>query len=311
MRTIEFVTFSLIIDDIVHPDGRTAMGVLGGGGPQTALGMKLWADEVGLVAGVGDDLPVEARDWLKQAGIDTQGLRYSQEWPTLRAWQVLETDGRRIQVWRVSDPAIGWQLARELDKLPPDYWQARGFHLGVHPEEPDLDFIESLRDLGAVVSVEPFRQAERLLTDIEVQRLMSAGQIISPNQQEAESLVGPGRPPDLIRRMVAAGAQVIALRQGSGGALVHRADTGETWDVPAVPTSLVDPTGAGNAFCGGFLVGWVQHADLRLAGLYGAVAASFLVEQVGLPGSAVIQKLRQQAIERLKKLQPQASKITL
>jgi sugar/nucleoside kinase (ribokinase family) len=311
MQTIEFVTFSLIIDDIVYPDGRTAMGVLGGGGPQTALGLRLWADEVGLVAGVGDDLPVEARDWLKAVEIDTRGLRYSQEWPTLRAWQVLEADGRRIQVWRVPDPAIGWQLARELGKLPPDYRQARGFHLGVHPDEPDLEFIESLRSLGAIVSVEPFRQAERQLTDLEVQQLMAAGQIISPNRQEAESMVGPGRPPDLIRRMVAAGAQVIALRQGSGGALVHRADTGETWDVPALPTSLVDPTGAGNAFCGGFLAGWVQHGDLRLAGLYGAVAASFLVEQVGLPGSATIDELRQQASERLEKLQPEASKITL
>jgi sugar/nucleoside kinase (ribokinase family) len=76
---------------------------------------------------------------------------------------------------------------------------------------------------------------------------------------------------------------VVALRQGAKGATVHRADTGETWHIPAFATQIVDPTGAGNAFCGGFLVGWVQSGDIRLAGLYGAVAASFLVEQVGLP----------------------------
>ena len=87
---MDFVTFSLIIDDIVFPDGQTAMGVLGGGGPQTAFGMKLWASKVGLVAGVGADLPAQAQNWLQAFEIDIQGLRHSTDWPTPRAWQVLE-----------------------------------------------------------------------------------------------------------------------------------------------------------------------------------------------------------------------------
>lgn len=280
---MNFVTFSLIIDDIVFPDGQTAMGVLGGGGPQTAFGMKLWADRVGLVAGVGADLPQGARDWLDTVGIDTTGLRRSAEWPTPRAWQVCEADGRRTQVWRIPGRAIGAQLGRSLANLPPAYRQAKGFHLGVHPEEPDLDFIHALRGLGAVVSVEPFRAAQRLLTEIELRSLVSAGQIFSPNLEEAQSLVGPGDPEALIERLVQAGAEIVALRLGQDGALVHRAGSGEVWPIPAYKTSVVDPTGAGNAFCGGFLAGWVLSGDLRQAGLYGAVAASFLVEQVGLP----------------------------
>jgi hypothetical protein len=43
---MDFGAFGLIIDDIVFPDGQTAMGILGGGGPHTAFGMKLWADQV-------------------------------------------------------------------------------------------------------------------------------------------------------------------------------------------------------------------------------------------------------------------------
>lgn len=280
---INLVTFSLIIDDIVFPDGRTAMGLLGGGGPQTAFGMRLWVEGVGLAGGVGRDLPPEAENWLQKMNIDTRGLRRSTAWPTPRAWQVLEDDGRRTQVWRIPGPAIGQQLGRSPDKLPPDYHQARGFHLGVHPEEPDLDFIKALRDKGAVVSIEPFRAAQRPLTGDEVRALVSAGQIFSPNVAEAESLVGPAEPDELIRRLVQAGAQIVALRQGAGGAIVHHAASGETWPIPAVKATVVDPTGAGNAFCGGFLAGWLQSGNLRRAGQCGAVAASFLVEQVGLP----------------------------
>lgn len=300
---MDFVAFSLIIDDIVFPDGRTAMGVLGGGGPQTAFGMKLWANRVGLVGGVGNDLPAHVTEWLDAAKIDTAGLRRSSEWPTPRAWQLLEAGGRRTQVWRIPGPAIAAQLGRTLNSLPPGYRQAKGFHVGVHPEAPDLDFIRALRQLGAVVSVESFRAPQRPLTDSELKALAGAGQIFSPNRQEAEALVGPGTPLELVYRLALAGAEIVALRQGAAGATVYRANTGECWHIPAVDTTVVDPTGAGNAFCGGFLAGWVQSGSLRQAGLCGVAAASFLVEQVGLPepGPDLQAKARQrqQAVEPL------------
>ena len=296
---MNFITFALIIDDIVFSDGQTAMGVLGGGGPQTAFGMRLWADQVGLVSGVGPDFPNEAQRWLEATGIDAAGLRHSSQWPTPRAWQLCEADGRRTQVWRIEGRAIGAQLGRSINKLPESYRQAKGVHLGVHPEDSDLDFIWALRHQGAVVSIEPFRAAQRPLSEDELGRLVSAGQIFSPNRLEAESLVGPGQPQDLIKRLVAAGANVVALRLGQAGAMVHRADTGETWQIPAFETTVVDPTGAGNAFCGGFVAGWVETQALRLAGLYGAVAASFLVEQVGLPAEARLDYWRGEASRRL------------
>ncbi|RME76259.1 MAG: hypothetical protein D6784_06215 [Chloroflexi bacterium] len=281
--TVDFIAFSLIIDDLVFPDGRTAMGLLGGGGPQAAFGMRLWADRVGLVAGVGPDLPPDALAWLAGMGIDTAGLRRHHVLPTPRAWQILEADGRRTQVWRTTGPALAAHLRRHQDDLPPDYRRARGVHLGVHPEEPDLDFIRGLRAQGMVVSVEPFRPALTRLSARRLSALVSAGQIFSPNLEEARSLVGPGDPPVLLNRLADAGASITALRLGPDGSLVHRAATGEMYPIPAYPVEAVDPTGAGNAYCGGFLAGWVQTGDLRLAGLYAAVSASFLVEQVGLP----------------------------
>ncbi|MBE7552771.1 MAG: hypothetical protein HS126_17005 [Anaerolineales bacterium] len=280
---MDFVAFSLIIDDIVFSDGQTAMGILGGGGPQTAFGLKLWAERVGLAGGVGSDLPSAALAWLEASGIDTQGLRHSAQWPTPRAWQILEADGRRTQLWRIPGPAIGAQLGRRMEDLPPPYRRARGYHLGLHPEEPGFDFIKALRSTGGVISIEPFRPSPRLLSEMELRAIVSTGQIFSPNEPEAASLVGPGEPLELIRRLVAAGAEIVALRQGEKGATVHRAQSGETWHIPAFETSVIDTTGAGNAFCGGFLASWVLTGNLRLAGLYGAVAASFLVEQVGLP----------------------------
>ena len=304
---MDFVTFSLIIDDIIFPDGQTAMGTLGGGGPQTAFALKLWVDVVGLAAGVGVDLPTGAQTWLNGMGIDAAGLRQSAEWPTPRAWQVCEADGRRTQVWRIPGPAIGVQLGRSMDKLPPMYRQAKGYHLGVHPEAPDLDFIHSLKKTGAIVSVEPFRGPERPLSQPELRALVSAGDIFSPNQAEAKALVGPAEPSELLHRLAEAGAKIISLRLGAQGTLTFRADTGETWHIPAVDVSVTDPTGAGNAFCGGFLAGWTLTRDIRQAGLYGAVSASFLLEQIGLPVPGP--DFRAEARQRLTHIEPEVRRI--
>jgi sugar/nucleoside kinase (ribokinase family) len=67
--------------------------------------------------------------------------------------------------------------------------------------------------------------------------------------------------------------------------------------IAAVPVPVVDPVGAGNAYCGGFLVGWLETGNLRLAGRYASVAASFLVEQYGLPRPRP--DIRAEAAERL------------
>ena len=95
---MDYVVFNVIIDDIVFPDGRTKMGVLGCGGPQAAFGMRLWSDSVALVAAVGSDLPDNVRADLEALKISLDGL-YDLGLPTPRAWQVMEEDGRRTEIW--------------------------------------------------------------------------------------------------------------------------------------------------------------------------------------------------------------------
>ncbi len=295
---IDYFTFSLIIDDVVLPDGRTRMGLLGGGGPQTAFGMKLWAlGGVGLCAHVGVDFPPAAQAWLEALEINTAGVQHDPQHPTLRAWQILEEDGRRTQVWRTRSESLAAQLRFRPQQIPPAYRQAKGCHLGVHPEQPNLALVTALRRQGAAISIEPFRPAARPLHAQELAALLTACDLFSPNVEEASSLVGEGDPQTLVRRLGDAGASIVALRMGGEGSLLYRTRTQELQHIPVVPVPLVDPVGAGNAYCGGLLVGWLESGDLRQAGRCAAVAASFLVEQYGLP--APRSDLRQEAQARL------------
>ena len=113
---IDFVAFGIIVDDIVFPQGTTRMGVLGGGGPQTAWGMAAAlgsGERVGLVAGIGADLDKSVLAPLHAAGINLDGVRLTDQ-PTPRAWQVMEFNGRRTQVWRMPVAALGVAACAQL-----------------------------------------------------------------------------------------------------------------------------------------------------------------------------------------------------
>ena len=288
---IDLVAFGIIVDDIVFPDGRTSMGVLGGGGLQTAFGMRIWSPSVGLTAGIGANDRALIVGRLKENQIDQAGIRVS-DLPTPRAWQVMEEDGRRTQIWRVTGDVVKAQLGRSFEKLPLNYHRARGFHFGIHPDifhqSGDIEFIKSLRQQGAIVSIECFKPADRIPPPDALHKLLSSADIFSANLEEVQSLVGPGDPSEQAWRLAAAAGngsatQVIVVRLGAAGSLVMNVTTGNSLHIPAIPVQVVDPIGAGNAYCGGFLAGWAYKKDLRLAGIWGAVSASFLVEQIGIP----------------------------
>ena len=293
------VAFNLLLDDIVFPDGHTAMGTLGGGGPQAAFGMRLFAAEAGLVSVVGPDLPEPAWAWLNESRIDTAGVWVIEHSQTPRAWQITEEDGRRTQVWRVrpSQPL-------SVDLLPEPYRGAQGFHLGLHPDNPPLELCRALKRLGGIMSVELFRSAERPLHPEALFALLSAADVFSANLREAQSLVGAGSPRSVARRLVEAAesrAVLIVLRLGPEGSLVVEGQTGQVASIPAASVDVVDAVGAGNAYSGAFLAEWIRTRDLARAGLSGAVAASFAVEQVGLP--IITDALRAEAQGRLNALE--------
>ncbi|GFR44587.1 hypothetical protein Agub_g5864, partial [Astrephomene gubernaculifera] len=232
---MECVCFTLIVDDIVLPNGETVMEVLGGGGPQTLFGYQLVTNQtasVGLSAGVGPDLPPKCKDWLVSLGVDVSGLVPHRR-PTPRAWQVFEEWGRRTQIWRGRDDPceeLYDMLRPRYDSLPPAFRTSANFHLGLHPLHPPLRLMRQLRraahENGGAFSVEPYTAAETAASPEQVTQLLAHCDIFSPNEAEAESIVGPGSPSELASRLLSlsppGGADLVVVRCGAQGVTAAR-----------------------------------------------------------------------------------------
>jgi sugar/nucleoside kinase (ribokinase family) len=285
MTAVKYASFGIIIDDIVYPDGRTQMGVLGGGGPQTAWGMALAAEEpgmVGLVSGVGPDFDPALLAPLRTAGIDLSGVRTT-HLPTPRAWELLEWDEHRTHIWRTRPSAYDVQIGLDWKLLSDVYPHIEAAHWYVHPERPNLSLSPPLRERGALISIETSKHADIQPPDETIRSILNQCDVFSPNWEEAVSLFGTADGLEMCRRAAALGGRILALRCAADGAEVWNLEIGKGVKVPAAPCHVVDPVGAGNTFCGAFIVTLHRTGDLMEAAIWASVAASYMVEQVGLP----------------------------
>jgi ribokinase len=104
-----------------------------------------------------------------------------------------------------------------------------------------------------------------------------------PSEDEIRSLFW-GRTNDLwemATTLASFGCEVIVIKRGGRGQYVYERSTGKKWDIPAYPSRLVDPTGAGDVFCGGFLAGFAATLDPLQAAMQGNISASFSIEGSG------------------------------
>lgn len=293
---------SIIIDDIVLPDGETRMGMFGGGSTHAIAGMKVWADEVGISAWVGHNLPAEMEAELRRS-FDLAGV-VRRDLPSPRAWQLFETDGKRTEIFRTDMQAF-IQNSPRPEELPEHYWSAQGVHY-----QNDVyrlpEWLEKFRAHGSgPVLWEPWGEVTIPENRGLFRELMPLVDAVSPNLLEAQNLTGLKDAKAIAGALLEDGARMVVLRMGAQGSL-SMDRTGQVVRVPpAPPARIVDVTGAGNAFCGGFVVGLAQTGSLLQAACMGSVSASFTLEQFG--AMYAFENIRARAAERLAALLPLAA----
>jgi ribokinase len=267
---------NLLVDDIVRRDGSTLMGEAGGALLHAALAARLWGASVGLVSVVGSDYPVAALEALADRGVALTGVRPLGR-PGGRAWLLYERDVRRV-IHQLDRPSHD-----DVSPLPADvpvaFAAARGFHLAPMPLERQRSLAVTLAD-RPFLSLDPFE----LVRDDNLAEWAAVLAHVDAFFPSRDEIRVDAAPDDLLTRLAGGRLGLVALKAGAaGGRLVDlAAGTSHAWAGRA--EDVVDATGAGDAFTGGFLAGALLHGDLIRAVEQGIVAASFAIEDWGARG---------------------------
>ncbi len=284
MQQLLLVYGKIIIDNIWLRSGKLHRSALGGGGPQAAFGMRLWHDPVALLTRSGTDLDPAHEQTLRQLDLDLDGWARYADLPTPRGMIEYDQHEHMYDHGIVTSRDDWFRLLGRPLALSEQHWQAAGIHMVTEfADEPMVGNALELRERGALFSLEPIFASHSCPDPAGLLNLARRADLATPDWPAASALAGASEPADVLRFWAALGPQAVAIRRGVHGSYVWDSEHQQAWHIPALPVHAVDPTGAGNAYGGGWCVGWYDTHDARIAGCYGTVAAALMVGHEGMP----------------------------
>ncbi|HEU5208983.1 MAG TPA: PfkB family carbohydrate kinase [Longimicrobiales bacterium] len=271
------VVGSIALDTIETPFGM-ANETVGGSGTFFSAAASLFGD-VQLVGVVGDDYPLEQLRFLEERGVDLSGVERkpgeSFRWSGVYSYDLnsRETRETRLGVFADFQP-----------KLPERFRDAQYVFLGNIDPELQLDVLTQVRAprLVACDTMNFWISGKRdaLL------ELLGRVNLLMVNDSEARELSGDHNLLRAARWIQRHGPEMVIVKKGEHGAMLFTSDL--IFNAPGFPLEDVyDPTGAGDAFAGGFVgylarCGAVDGEHLRRAMIYGSALGSFSVERMGV-----------------------------
>ena len=280
----------LVLGTVALDNVRTPFGlrkkILGGSAAHFSMAARLFTG-VSLTAVIGEDFPSEYIKLLHKKGIDLDSL--------------IRCKGRSFQ-WTgeyKGDLNTAITLNTELGVLC-------GFKPEISERQKDIKYV-------FLANVDPDIQKE-LLSHIHnprlvaldsmnywinnkrpsLLRLLKKVDIYVANDQEARALSGEHNLIKAAKRLSSFGPRMVLIKKGEHGVLFYSKKF--IFSLPAYPADkVVDPTGAGDTFAGGFM-GYLAKAktltgqNIKRALTYGTIAASFNIEGFGLERTAKLTK---------------------
>jgi len=272
------VVGSVALDSVETPFGKVD-NALGGSATYFSVAASFFTEKINLVAVVGEDFPQEYVNFLISKGIDLTGLERAKgktfRWSgryggSLSGAETLSTE---LNVFEKFAP-----------RLPESYRNAKYVFLANINPELQMDVLKQIRDAKLVVcdtmNLWISERKEELLETIK------HVDILVLNDAEARQLTGEPKVDIAARKILDYGPDRVIVKKGEHGAMTLTKTS--YFSSPAYPLrNILDPTGAGDTFAGGFMgylasVGDTSESSIRKAIVYGTVLASFNVEDFSL-----------------------------
>jgi adenosine kinase len=241
----------------------------GGCAPNIAYTLALLGQRPFLMATAGQDFG-EYRQWLDAAGVDTSLVKQVPDKFTASFFCSTDTENNQIASFYTGAMEHASELSFRTVSEPS--------LVIISPNDPAamVQYAEECRTLKIPYIFDPGQQCARM-SGPELKDGLVVARILICNDYEFELI---RQKTEMGESEILAVTEALVVTRGEDGCSIYTADS--RVDVKAVPSDrIVDPTGVGDAFRGGFMKGLAAEEPYPICAQLGAVAATYALEHLG------------------------------
>jgi adenosine kinase len=260
---LETLSVSFLVDSMRKQRGGCAANI--------AYNLALLNERPTLMATVGEDFS-EYRRWLKQQGVDTSSTVTIHN--EFTASFFVSTDRANCQIASFYTGAM--KEARTLSFYDEDH---SAIELAIiSPNDPQAmpKYVRECHELEIPYLYDPSQQIIRLDPKDLIHGISGAKALIV-NEYELEMIKNKTQ---LTEENILSLAEMLVVTLGEKGSLIY-ADGNQIAIPAAQPKQVVDPTGVGDAYRAGFIIGLLRGYNWETTGRLGSLAATYVLESVG------------------------------
>lgn len=266
-------------DAIETPFGKTDK-IVGGAATFAGLAASYLYNRVKLVGVVGEDFGDDNLNILRSKGINLDGVQVKEGEKSF-FWSGKYHNDMNSRDTLVTE----LNVLADFDPIIPDSYQdCEYLLLGNLTPQVQLTTLERLQKKPKLVVLDTMNFWMDVAMD-DLLRVLKRVDVLTINDAEARQLSGEYSLVKAAQKILQLGPRYLIIKKGEHGALLF--GESQIFAAPALPLAEVyDPTGAGDAFAGGFVgylanVGTVNFNNMKNAVIFGSALASFCVEKFG------------------------------
>jgi sugar/nucleoside kinase (ribokinase family) len=271
---------TVAFDDVETPFGR-AEKIVGGACSYIALAASTFVQPSRIVSVVGDDFPAATLKMYEKKGINLEGLQIKKGeksffWAGRYHFNMNSRDTLDTQL----------NVLADFDPIVPEsYKDSKYLMLGNLTPQVQMRVLDQMTKRPKLIALDTMN----FWMDIALNDLLAVIKkidVLIINDEEARQLSDEHNLVKASQKILTMGPKYLIVKKGEHGALLFHKS--KVFFAPALPLQdVVDPTGAGDTFAGGFM-GWiastgdVSFENMKKAIICGSAMASFCVEQFGI-----------------------------